>query len=126
MYKKDNAIWNKSFDFAVRIVKLGQYLQENRHEYVLSKQVVKSGTSIGANIRESIRGQSTPDFYAKLSIALKEAEETCYWLELLRATAYISESEFVSIYNDCEELLKLLVSITKTIKTSLKTKISNS
>ncbi len=112
---KETALQKKSKAFAVRIIKMYQYLCEEKHEYVLSKQVLRSGTSIGANVREAKRAQTTPDFYAKLFIALKEAEETEYWLELLVETDYISQSLFESIYSDNEELIKLLVSSTKTI-----------
>ena len=93
-----------------------QYLCDERHEFVLSKQVLRSGTSIGANVREAKRAQSRPDFYAKLFIALKEAEETEYWLELLAETEFVSQNMYESIYADCEEIIKLLVSSTKTIK----------
>ena len=93
-----------------------QYLCEKKKEFVLSKQVLRSGTSIGANIREAKRAQSTADFYAKLFISLKEAEETEYWLELLVETDYIAQDMFESIYADCEELIKLLVTSTKTIQ----------
>ena len=112
----ETALQRKSKAFAVRIIRLYQYLCEEKHEYVLSKQVLRSGTSIGANVREAKRAQSTPDFYAKLFIALKEAEETEYWLELLVETDYISKEMFGSIYEDNEEIIKLLVSSTKTIK----------
>ena len=112
----ESIICEKSKTFALRIVKLYQYLCDEKHEYVLSRQLLKSGTSIGANTREARRGQSTPDFYAKLTIALKEADETEYWLELLYGGGYLDEREFNSIYTDAEELIKLLVSITKTLK----------
>ena len=112
----DNAILDKSKAFAVRAVRLYQYLCNEKHEYVLSKQMLRSGTSIGANVREAVRGQSKPDFYAKLNIALKEADETEYWLELLNETDYLTPQQFQSIYEDCEELVRLLVSITKTQK----------
>ena len=109
-----NIIVVKSKDFAIRIVKLYRYLNENKKEYVLSKQLLKSGTSIGANVKEAIRGQSKPDFYAKMNIALKEASETEYWLEILKETEYIDDVSFKSIYADCQEILKILISITKT------------
>lgn len=114
----ETALQKKSKAFAVRIIRMYQYLCEEKHEYVLSKQVLRSGTSIGANVREAKRAQTTPDFYAKLFIALKEAEETEYWLELLVETDYISKELFDSIYEDNEEIIKLLVSSTKTIKES--------
>ena len=114
--KKDNVIVDKSFDFAVRIVKLYQHLNSEKKEFVLSKQLLRSGTSIGANVSEAIRGQSQADFYAKLSIALKEANETDYWLRLLYKTDYLTEKEYNGIYNDINEIIALLVSITKTQK----------
>ena len=113
---KETALQKKSKAFAVKIIRMYQYLCEEKHEYVLSKQVLRSSTSIGANVREAKRAQTTPDFYAKLFIALKEAEETEYWLELLVETDYINQNLFESIYSDNEELIRLLVSSTKTIK----------
>jgi four helix bundle protein len=113
---KENVVKNKSFEFAIRVVKLYQYLTENKKEYVLSKQVLRSGTSIGALIRESEHAESTADFIHKLSIALKEANETEYWLELLENSSYLERNEFESINNDLTELLKLLTSIIKTTK----------
>ena len=109
-----NIIVEKSKDFAIRIVKLYKYLNENKNEYVLSRQLLKSGTSIGANVKEAIRGQTKPDFYTKMNIALKEASETEYWLEILKETDYIDEVLFKSIYADCQEILKILMSISKT------------
>ena len=114
-----NIIVVKSKDFAIRIVKLYKYLNENKKEYVLSKQLLKSGTSIGANVKEAIRGQSKLDFYAKMNIALKEASETEYWLEILKETEYIDDVSFKSIYADCQEILKILMSITKTQKSDV-------
>ncbi len=114
-----NIIVVKSKDFAIRIVKLYKHLNENKKEYVLSKQLLKSGTSIGANVKEAIRGQSKPDFYAKMNIALKEASETEYWLEILKETEYIDDVSFKSIYADCQEILKILMSITKTQKSDV-------
>lgn len=105
---------NKSFQFAVRIVNLYKYLTKEKNEYVLSKQLLRSGTSIGANVSEGERAQSKADFYAKMSIALKEANETYYWLKLLYATDYLIEKEFLSVENDINELISLLVSICKT------------
>lgn len=114
--KENNIVVDKSKLFAIRIIKLYKYLSDEKREYILSKQLLRSGTSIGANIKEAVRGQSKADFYAKLNISLKEASETEYWLELLYETDYITKSQFTSIYNDCQELLKLLTSITKTQK----------
>lgn len=117
MKKNDeNVIVVKSKDFALRIIKLYKYLTVSQKEFILSKQVLRSGTSIGANVKEGIRGQTKPDFYAKMNIALKEASETEYWLELLHESGFLSEHEddFESLYNECQELLKILMAITKT------------
>lgn len=114
IYMKDNVIVDKSKAFALRIIKLYKYLQKEHKEYVLSKQILRSGTSIGANVKEAIRGQSKPDFYAKMNIALKECSETEYWLELLYESSYIDKNSFDSIYNDCKEILRILTAITKT------------
>ena len=111
--KTDNIVVDKSKTFAVRIVRLYQYLCGEKKEFVLSKQILRSGTSIGANVKEAIRGQSKADFSAKMNIALKEASETEYWLELLVETEYISKQQFESVYEDCIELIKLLTSIVK-------------
>lgn len=112
--KTGNIIVDKSMDFAVRIVNLYKYLTAEKHEYVLSKQILRSGTSIGANIKEAIRGQSKADFTAKMNIALKEASETEYWLELLYKTDFLTKIQYDDINSDCTELLKLLTSIIKT------------
>lgn len=109
-----NLIAEKSKAFALRMIRLYRFLCEEKKEYVLSKQVLRSGTSIGANIREGVRGQSKPDFYSKLGISLKEADETAYWLELLHESDYIDDAAFQSIYADCQELIRILVSILKT------------
>ncbi len=114
--KEDNAVKTKSYDFAVKIVKLYQYLIKEKKEFALSKQVLKSGTSIGANIEEAIGGQSERDFIAKLSISYKEARETHYWLRLLTDTGYLSKELSCELLNDCNELLKILGSILKTMK----------
>ena len=116
--REENAIVEKSKRFALRIIKLYQHLCAEKREYVLAKQLLRSGTSIGANIREALRGQSRADFYAKLTIALKEADETAYWLELLYESGYIGKRGFESLYGECQELIRLLVSITKTLKNS--------
>lgn len=107
---------NKSFLFAVRIVKLCKHLHSSKKEHILSKQLLRSGTSIGANVAEAEQAQSKADFISKMSIALKEAAETNYWLRLLRATDYLSEAEFVSIYSDGKDLEKMLTAIIKTAK----------
>ncbi len=109
----ENIIVDKSKAFALRIIKMYKFLLNEKKEYILSKQVLKSGTSIGANVKEAIRGQSKADFYAKMNIALKEASETEYWLELLGESGYIEKSHFNSIYSDCQEIIKILMSITK-------------
>lgn len=109
----DNVIETKSFDFAVRIVNLYKHLNSEKKEFVLSKQLLRSGTSIGANVSEAQRGQSKADFIAKMSIALKEANESFYWIRLLYKTDYITESQFTSLESDVTEIIKLLVSICK-------------
>lgn len=108
-------IQRKSFAFAIRIVNLYRFLTEEMHEYVLSKQLLRSGTSIGANVREAKRAQTEADFGMKMSISLKEAEESMYWIELMKETGYLTEEQFLSIYGDCEELVKMLVSTTKKV-----------
>ena len=110
------AVQEKSFRFAVRIVNLCRYLQTERKEYALSKQLLRSGTSIGANIAESQQAQSRADFVNKLNVALKEAYETNYWLRLMSETQYLKTQEFESIIADCKELEKLLIAIVKTSK----------
>ena len=110
---KDNIIETKSFDFAVRIVNLYKYLTEINKEFVLSKQLLRSGTIIGANVSEAERGQSKADFYAKMSIALKEANETYYWIRLLYQTEYLNQEQFESIENSIKEIIALLTSICK-------------
>jgi four helix bundle protein len=110
---KENVIKIKSFNFSVRIVKLYQYLCNDKKEYNLSKQILKSGTSIGANVEESLGGISMNDFSSKISIAYKESRETEYWLRLLFETSYIDEKSFSSLYKDCVELSKILYTILK-------------
>jgi len=107
----ENVILNKSFDFAVRTVNLYKYLSGKQKEYILSKQVLKSGTAIGALVREAQKAESNADFIHKLSIALKEANETDYWLLLLFKTDYIKRKQFQSLKNDMDELIKLLSAI---------------
>ena len=114
--KDNNIVKEKSMSFAVRIVNLYKFLAQEQKEFVLSKQLLRSGTSIGANVREAEQAQSRADFICKLNIALKEANETEYWLELLFKTNYINQSQFESINNDCVELNKILISILKTTK----------
>ncbi len=109
--RKDNVIQNKSFAFAIRIVNVYKYLQTEKREFVLSKQLLRSGTSIGANVEEAIGGQSKKDFIAKISIAYKEARETKYWIRLLTATEYLDDKEATSLLNEIDELCKILSSI---------------
>src|SRR6266536_4353831 len=111
---KENVVKQKSFAFALRVVKLAKYLQSKQKEFVLSKQVLRSGTAIGALVREAEHAESKADFTHKMNIALKEANETLYWLELLHQAEYIADQSFASIRMDNEELLKLLVAIVKT------------
>ncbi len=113
--KTDNVLLTKSKAFALRILKLYQYLKK-KHEPVLASQILRSGTSIGANVYEAENAQTKPDFYAKLYIAYKEVGETGFWLELLHEGGYIMDTEFDSIYTDCKEITRLLAAITKTQK----------
>ena len=109
-----DTVEQKSFLFAIRIVKLCEYLRKSKKEYTLSKQLLRAGTSIGANIAEAQQAQSRADFSSKINIALKEAVETNYWLRLLNATDILSQREFQSIIADCRELEKMLTAIVKT------------
>ena len=124
MYKKENVVMNKSKAFALRIIKLYKYLCDNKKEYVLSKQILRAGTSIGANIKEAQYGQSRKDFKSKIYIAYKEANETEYWLELLHESNILEENLFDSLYKDNYEIISLLTSITKTLRKESK-KINN-
>lgn len=112
---------DQSFTFAIRIVKCSKYLQSDKKEFVLSKQLLRSGTAIGALIREGEFAQSKPDFISKMSIALKEANETVYWLDLLFNTEYLDEKIYKSLKDECKELLSMLVATVKTTKEKLKT-----
>ena len=112
---KENIILDKTYNFSIRIVKLYKYLSD-KNEYVLSKQILRCGTSIGANTEEAIGGISKKDFVAKLFIAYKEARETHYWLRLLKDTDYIEEKMFNSLIEDCDEILKILYSIINTAR----------
>ena len=114
--KKDNIVQIKSYAFAVRIVKVYQFLCEQKKEFVLSKQLLRSGTSIGANIEEAIGGQSEKDFFAKLTISYKEARETHYWIRLLKDTNYLTEEQANNLLKDADELLRIIGSIQKTIR----------
>lgn len=118
--KKENQIKDKSLDFAVRIYNLYRYLTEQKKEFVISKQILRSGTSIGANASEAIRAESDVDFIHKLSISRKEAEETAFWIELLGRIELIDKRMFESLYNDCIELIKIETSIILTVKKKLK------
>ena len=114
--KKNNIIQEKGYAFALAIIELYKSLIKNKNEYVLSKQILRSGTSIGANVEEAIGGQSTKDFISKLSIAYKEARETNYWIRLLKDSGYIDNQKAISLFHDCEELQKIIGSIQKTMK----------
>lgn len=120
MDNKENVLKDKSYKFALRVIKLYKHLIENKKEFVLSKQVMRSGTSIGANITEGNQAQSKADFVHKFSIANKEAFETEYWLCLLRDSEYITEKQAESLLIDCNELQKLLTTSIKTAKKSMK------
>jgi four helix bundle protein len=116
---KENIIKNKSFEFAIRIVKLYQYLGIEKKEFILSKQLLRSGTSVGAMVRESEHSESKADFVHKLAIAQKEINETIYWLELLKATDYLRQEQFDSINNDAVEIIKLITAIIKSTKSNI-------
>ena len=113
---KNGPLKDKSYQFAIRIVKLSQFVRQDKKEFVLSKQVLRSGTAIGALIREAEFGQSRADFTSKMSMSLKEANETEYWLSLLKDTDFINENQFVKLQSDCKELIAMLVSTVKTSK----------
>jgi four helix bundle protein len=112
----ENNIYDLSKEFAIRIVKLYNYLRDNKQERVMSKQLLRSGTSIGANVFEGKNAQSRPDFTTKMNIALKEATESGYWIDLLHDTNYLSDSEFESIFADCKRIIAVLTKIVKTTK----------
>lgn len=116
--KSDNVVQTKSYDFALRIVKVYKYLSQEKKEFVLSKQLLRSGTSVGANIEEAIGGQSKADFFAKLTIAYKEARESKYWVRLLRDSDYLTIEQSDDLLKDVEELLKIIGSIQKSIRNS--------
>lgn len=117
---KENILLKKSFLFALRIVRLSSFLSKEKKEFILSKQLLRCGTSIGANAREAQYAESIKDFIHKLSISLKEANETKYWLELIRAAELITKTMYLSFNNDCEELLKLLTAIINSSKQRIK------
>lgn len=116
---RENILKNKSFDFAVRIVNLFKFLKEDKKEFVLSKQILRSGTSVGAMIREAEHAQSKPDFINKLSIAQKEINETIYWLALLKATDYFTNEQFESVNANAIELIRLITTSIKTAKANI-------
>lgn len=116
---KENVIKNKSFKFAVKVVKLYQFLCDEKREFVLSKQLLSSGTSVGAMVREPEHAETKADFKHKMGIAQKEINETIYWLELLKETDYLSPEQFEGIYNDAIEIIKIITSILKTTKSNL-------
>ena len=117
--KPENIVREKSYAFALCIVKAYKYLAEEKKEYVLSKQLLRSGTSVGANIEEAIGGQTPKDFFAKLNASYKEARETMYWLRLLKDSDILNEKEADSLMKDCDELLKIIGTIIKTMKVKL-------
>ena len=117
--KEENIVREKSYAFALRIIKAYKYLAEEKKEYVLSKQLLRCGTSVGANIEEAIGGQSPKDFFAKLNVSYKEARETMYWLRLLKDSKILNEKESDSLMKDCDELLKITGTIIKTMKVKL-------
>lgn len=115
----DNVILDKSKAFAIRIVRMYVWLKDERHEYVLSKQCLRSGTSIGANVHEGVLARSKAEFIAKMQISLKEANETKYWIEILHETDFLTEDMYNSIYPECIEIIKLLTSIIKKSRNNL-------
>ena len=119
MQRKQNVLLEKSDAFAGRIIRMYQYLSSQKKELIISKQVLRSGTSIGANLAESRNAQSTLDYINKHNIALKEADETSFWLKKLYEGGYLNEKEFNSIYHDCDEIFKMLVSSVKTLKSKV-------
>lgn len=123
--KQENIIQTKSYEFSIKVVNLYRFLSEEKREYVLSKQLLRSGTSIGANVEEGIGGQSAKDFFAKLNIAYKEARESHYWLRLLKDTGYLEVDKATEYLNDCDELLRIMGSIIKTMKNKLGIEIPN-
>lgn len=116
--KSENVVQIKSYDFALKIIKMYKYLNNEKKEFILSKQLLRSGTSIGANIEESIGGQSKADFFAKITIAYKEARESKYWIKLLRDSDYLTIEQSNDLLSDIEELLKIIGSIQKSIRNS--------
>jgi len=122
---RENVLRVKSYSFALRIVKAYKYLIAEKKEFVLSKQLLRSGTSIGANVAEANQGQSRPDFISKLSIALKESVETEYWLNLLRDSEYLTPEQTQSLLDECRELIRILTSSIKTAKRSKRDQLAD-
>jgi four helix bundle protein len=122
---ENNAIKSKSFAFAVRVVNLYKYLSVEKKEKIISRQILRSGTSIGANTREALACQTKPMFAAKMNIALSEAHETDYWIDLLNATSYLSDNEVKTLKEECVEIIRLLTSIIKTARENMRTEQTN-
>ena len=120
MYRKNNIIYNKSFEFAIEIVNLYKMLANKKKEFVMSKQILRSGTSVGANVREADNAESKADFIHKMSIAQKEADESIYWLELLYRTYYIEKETFENLYKNAVEIIKIIKAINITSKKNRK------
>jgi four helix bundle protein len=116
--KSENVVQTKSYDFALKIIRIYKYLSQEKKEFVLSKQLLRSGTSIGANVEESIGGQSKADFFAKITIAYKETRETSYWIRLLKDSDYLTPEQSDDLLKDVEELLKIIGSIQKSVRSS--------
>jgi four helix bundle protein len=116
---KDNVVKDKSFRFAIRVVNLYKYLTSEKSEFIIARQLLRSGTAVGALVRESVHAESKNDFIHKLAIAQKEANESIYWIELLQATEYLSDEQFTSIIADAKEVISLITAIIKTTKKSL-------
>ena len=121
--RKENILKEKTFSFALNVINVYKELVNIKKEFVLSKQVLRSGTSIGALVRESENAASTKDFLNKLNVALKEADETQYWLELLFKSGYIENDIFISLYNDCNEIISILIASIKTLKVKLNSQL---
>lgn len=116
MTKTKSVAYNKAFRLAIEIVKMCRYLQEQQREYIISKQILRSATSIGANLKESFYAESDKDYIHKIYLALKESSETEYWLEILKETQYISKETFKTLHSENEEIIKILTATTKTLK----------
>lgn len=119
---RENILYEKSFKFSIDIISLYKYITETKNEYIISKQILRSGTSIGANVKEGIVAQSKKDFLAKMYISLKEASETEYWLELLKESKYINDEMFYPIFNNCKEINRILYATVRTTKEKLQHK----